>query len=85
MIDWSSPLCTSHYPPRPAQLLDGLTLSGRRRVAIQGDFSASCSVSDPRREVLTTFTYSENGISRTDGAPSEFDLQNVAAEIAQAA
>jgi adenylylsulfate kinase-like enzyme len=97
-LDWTQPLQTRHDKPRAAVLMDGLSPSGKRRVAIIGD--RTLSVSGGKSAGMATGVYDGNwgkegwptiflfddaGRCNTGGADSPFDLVNVADTLAAAA
>jgi hypothetical protein len=69
-IDWSRPVRTKHLPAMVG-IAREIGITGRRRVALP-----SLSKGDKAHEHLTWFLYPDSGISRCDGQPSEYDLEN---------
>lgn len=68
-IDWSAPLCTGHGTPLVAQVLDGMSPSGLRRISL-----ASLSQRDGQKQPTTWF-YRDDG-RRPDCNDPKFNLVN---------
>lgn len=70
-IDWSKPVCTKHARPLVGHMLPSIGPGPKRRLALP-----SLSMGNKAHEYLTVYRYGDDGVSRCDGAPSDFDLVN---------
>ena len=70
-IDWSKPVRTRHEIPLIGYLLPDLGVEGKRRVGLP-----SMSLKHEPEKTPTIYRYGDDGISRCDGQPSDYDLVN---------
>jgi hypothetical protein len=72
VVDWSGNLMTRDG--QKAQRIEDCAISGKKRCYLGGD--AFASPDDRRTKNLTAWRFSEDGISRCDGAQSGMDIIN---------
>lgn len=79
-IDWSQPICTIAEPRHYGITMPVCERTGARRVMFSG---AVARISDPAKDMVTVWRFSEQGICRVDGQPGPMDVMNTpASEIA---